>query len=259
VLHKIEGLLLDNVTPAPIGFSDEDVYIINKGYKGKDVVVKISTRDEVFYEGNNLNWLADKTYVPKVYEMGMIENHKYVIMEKLRGRMLHEEFLYLPMEEVITLYAKAIRKFHTLPIDGVPFNYQTKQKIKEASNRVREGLVKTQYFEREFKGMSASDVYQLMLSYKQGEDDIVLCHGDVSMPNMIIDENKKIGYIDVSQIGACNRYLDIAIGLRSLRYNLEALNRTLTTEYIELFKNAYGIERIDKKKLMFYILLDELS
>lgn len=259
MLSKIEGLKLENVTPAPIGFSEEDVFIIDKGYKGKDVVVKISTRDEVFYEGRNLAWLSDKVYVPKIHQIGMIDNYKYVIMEKLPGRMLHEAFSYLPIEEVITLYAKAIRTFHTLPIEGVPYNYKSKQKIKDATQRVKEGHVKTQYFEREFKGMSATEVYQLMLRYKQEEDDIVLCHGDVSMPNMIIDENKKIGYIDASQIGACNRYLDIAIGLRSLRYNLEAINRKLTTEYIELFKTVYGIDRIDKKKLMFFILLDELS
>lgn len=258
MLNKIEGLQLHKVTSAPIGFSEEEVYMIDKGYHGNDVVVKTSSRDEVFHEGENLVWLFEKTYVPKVYKMGEIENHKYVMMQKLPGRMLHEAFLYLSIEEVITLYAKAIRAFHTMPIENIPYNFNTEQKIKEAAIRVREGRVKTKYFEREFQGMSALEVYQLMLRYKQKEDDIVLCHGDVSMPNMIIDENKKIGYIDVSQIGTCDRYLDIAIGLRSLRYNLEAINRTLTPEYLQLFKKAYGIERIDKKKLLFYILLDEL-
>ncbi|MFV0394829.1 MAG: aminoglycoside 3'-phosphotransferase [Coprobacillaceae bacterium] len=259
MIEKIKGLQLTTVEPAPIGFSGDDVYLIENGYQGQDVVVKMSTRDEVYYEGKNLEWLSSKIKVPKVYEIDRIENYNYVIMQKLPGKMLQEAFEYMDVKDVIIVYAKAIRRFHDLPMEGIPHNHLLTQKIEEARNNVEKGRVKTQYFEREFKSMSAEEVYKLMLSYQQEEGDIVLCHGDVCMPNMMIDKNGDIGYIDVVQLGTCNRYLDIAIGLRSLRYNLELYGHSLSKEYIEVFKKAYGIEKLDIDKIMFYILLDELT
>lgn len=259
MIHKIEGLQLDKIQPAPIGFSGDDVFLIDEGYQGKDVVVKISKRKEVYYEGENLSWLESKIRVPKVYKTGRIEDCYYVVMEKLPGRMFQETFTYLSVEDVIKLYARAIRQFHEIDSTGIPFNHSLKMKLEDVKRTVDEGKITNQYFEREFQEMTVSEVYELMLSYQQEEDNLVLCHGDVCMPNMMIDESNTIGYIDIVQIGTCDRYLDIAIGLRSLRYNLEVYNHTFKKEYIDIFKQAYGIDSLNTDKIMFYILVDELT
>lgn len=259
MIKKIKGLNLEKMKVAPIGFSGDAVYLLEEGYQGKDVVVKISSRDEVRFEGENLQWLFNQVRVPKIYEIGKIENQNYLIMEKLPGRMLQEAFVDWKVEDVICEYARAIRRFHEIPLGKIPHNHGVEQKIQEAKENIDKKVVKTQYFEPEFQNMSALEVYQLMLQYRPKEEDIVISHGDVCMPNMILNENAEIGYIDVVQMGTNDRHLDIAIGLRSLRYNLALYSYELTKEYIDLFKKAYGIEKLDRDKIMFYILLDELT
>jgi aminoglycoside phosphotransferase len=258
MLEKIKYLQLDRVSKAPIGFSGDQVYMIKQGYHNQDVVVKLSRRKDVYEEGKNLQWLADKIRVPKVYEIGKIEDYYYVIMEQLPGQMLQEAFEKYAVDEVIFRYAKAVRAFHDTTMENIPYSHSLAQKLEDVKANIEQKKITSQYFEREFKMMTPEEVYQLLLTYTFEEEDKVLCHGDVCMPNMIYDEHFNIGYIDVVQLGISDRYLDIAIGLRSLRYNLESYGHTFTKEHIEIFKQGYGISSLSVNKIMFYILLDEL-
>lgn len=259
MLDKVEGLNSTKVAKAPIGFSGDDVYLIEKGYQGKDVVVKIGKRKEVYEEAQNLIWLQDKIAVPKVYQTGKVEDSYYCIMEKIPGKMLQETWSKETIEENITQYAKALKTFHDINPEGLPFNHTLESKIAIAHQIVVNGKAKTEYFEREFAHMSGQEVYDLMQTYKYNESDLVLCHGDVCLPNLMVTKNQEIVFIDVVQLGIVDRHLDLAIALRTLHYNLEAMGETLTDSYIQVFKDAYGITKIDKNKLMFHILLDEIT
>ena len=65
--------------------------------------------------------------------------------------------------------------------------------------------------------------------------------------------------IDVSGAGIEDRYLDLAIALRTLRFNFEMIHQQLTQEDILSFCQIYGIEELDDFKLKYYIYLDELT
>ena len=98
----------------------------------------------------------------------------------------------------------------------------------------------------------------MMLLYPQ-EFDLVLCHGDVCMPNFMIENGKVTGWIDVVGCGVNDRYLDVAIALRTLRFNFQAMHQEFTKERMQLFLKTYGLNKLDMKKIEFYILLDEMT
>ena len=259
MIEKIEGLNTQYAHRAPIGFSGDDVYMIPQGYQGKDVVVKMARRKEVYEEGKNLQWLQSYIRVPIVYQMGKIDEYYFVVMESLPGRMLQDYLTVDTIESIIRLYAKAIRVFHTIPITGIPYNHSLQQKLEDVKRNVTTGSITNQFFEPEFNGLSPEQLYQRLQKEMIVEDDLVLCHGDVCMPNLIVDSQNTVGYIDVVQLGVSDRHLDIAIGLRSLRYNLKQIGKTLTNDYIALFIESYGMSKVSKDKILFYILLDELT
>ena len=62
--------------------------------------------------------------------------------------------------------------------------------------------------------------------------DVVL-HGDMALPNIIISESKKIGYIDFGQLSFGSPELDLADAIWSLQ-------RNLGPAYGELFLQKYG-------------------
>lgn len=51
------------------------------------------------------------------------------------------------------------------------------------------------------------------------EDDVVVCHGDASLPNLFLDPRtgEPTGVLDVGRLGVADRHLDLALVLRSMR------------------------------------------
>ncbi len=69
--------------------------------------------------------------------------------------------------------------------------------------------------------------------FPQAHDHDVLLHGDMALPNIIISEQKQIGYIDFGQLSFGTPELDLADAIWSLQ-------RNLGPAYGELFLQKYG-------------------
>ncbi len=256
LLEKVPGLQLQNAIKAPIGFSGDDVYIIEQGYEGKDVVVKVSKRKEVYIEANNLHWLKQHIMVPTVYDFGKVDDIYYCIMEKLPGVMFQENTFDNPKSMIIE-FSKALRRFHSIDYSKLPHNHSLKDKLMQIEMDYKNNKLTNTYFEKELQDKSVTEIYELLRSLDIIEDDLVLCHGDPCMPNIIVDSGN-IGYIDVVGIGICDRYLDLSIAIRTLRYNIEMSGNEFTRGHVLLFLKSYGIKKFNKQKFIYYLLLDEL-
>ena len=71
----------------------------------------------------------------------------------------------------------------------------------------------------------------------------VLIHGDYCLPNIILDNWRFSGFIDVGAGGISDRHIDILWGIWTLKYNLG------TVRWTERFMDAYGRDRIDRELL----------
>lgn len=71
----------------------------------------------------------------------------------------------------------------------------------------------------------------------------VLLHGDYCLPNVILDNWKFSGYIDLGNGGIGDRHIDVAWGIWTLNFNLG------TTKYSDRFLDAYGRDKIDPEML----------
>ena len=71
----------------------------------------------------------------------------------------------------------------------------------------------------------------------------VLLHGDYCLPNILLDDWKFSGFIDLRGAGIGDRHIDILWGIWTLNYNLK------TDRYTQRFIDAYGRDLTDKEKL----------
>lgn len=91
-------------------------------------------------------------------------------------------------------------------------------------------------------------------------EDLVMTHGDFCLPNILTDGERITGYIDMGKSGPADRWQDIALCYRSIRDNLsgayggEVINPCFKPEQLT---EKLGIP-LDKDKLRYYLLLDEL-
>ena len=91
------------------------------------------------------------------------------------------------------------------------------------------------------------------------EYEPVLSHGDFCLPNLFLEDDSISGFIDLGDTAIGDKWRDIALCYRSLRWNAEGAyggNVYPDVESMKLFE-ALGIEP-NMEKIRYYILLDEL-
>ena len=71
----------------------------------------------------------------------------------------------------------------------------------------------------------------------------VLLHGDYCLPNVILQDWRFSGFIDLGNGGIGDRHIDLLWGIWTLKYNLK------TTKWTERFLDAYGRELVEPEKL----------
>lgn len=75
-----------------------------------------------------------------------------------------------------------------------------------------------------------------------------LIHGDFCLPNILVKDNKVVGFIDLGDSGIGDPWCDYAWCIWSLEYNLK------TNEYTKILLDKLGIE-FNKEKYQYYIEL----
>lgn len=245
----LEKYHITQVKENNIGLSGDGVYhLIGE----ENYYLKISSNDEIINEVATYRFLKGKVNVPIVYEFSQVNDKYYLLMSEIKGRMLCD-LLEEDIEGTIIKYATSLRFLHSIPYVGHPNIKDLKQIVEDIKPRLH--LIDVDTLEESTKAIGIEKTYEKLCKFIPNQQNLVLCHGDYCMPNVIVGEN--IGFIDMGRSGVDDRYNDISLALRSLKLNLGFVGKSYTKEYENLFLFTYGIENIDEEKREFYYLLDE--
>lgn len=251
---------------------DELKYIIKDSlyYKNEigctnDEVIKIVTKHEINYylkikakkyyetlleEKKIYEWLSQYIPVPKVYYYHESNLYEYLLVSEVIGK---DSFLCIEnIEDTIKVLADSLTIFHRIPIKDCPFDNSISNKLSKAKKNVINNLVDENDFDANILGKSAKDVFDMCVLRQPKNEDLVVTHGDYCLPNIIINENKLSGFIDIGRAGIADRYQDLSLCYRSIIYNFKE------KKYAERFLKYYTSDEIDYDKISYYILLDEL-
>ena len=77
----------------------------------------------------------------------------------------------------------------------------------------------------------------------QSLESNILMHGDYCLPNIILNNWKLSGFIDLGRGGVGDRNIDVLWVIWTLKYNLG------TAQFSDRFIDAYGRDMVDKDKL----------
>ncbi|MCR5808173.1 MAG: phosphotransferase, partial [Clostridiales bacterium] len=78
-------------------------------------------------------------------------------------------------------------------------------------------------------------------------------HGDYCLPNILLNDWKLSGYIDLGNGGMGDRHIDILWGIWTLRFNLG------TNKYTDRFMDAYGRELIEPEMLRMVAAMEMIG
>lgn len=235
-----------------VGMSSADVFHFERGLYLK--TVRRVERDRAFgnlaHERAKLEWLAGKLPVPAVVAFARDESRDYLVLTEVQGRHAAAE---APAPEaaprLVEALAAACRSFHGLSPLDCPFDGSVDSLVREAERRVELGLVDSDNFDAEHVGREPAELFRELQGLRPEHEDLVVVHGDLCLPNIILEGDKLSGFIDVGRVGVSDRWRDLALCARSIEHNWGP-------PWAGAFLDAYGASP-DPGKRAFYLLLEE--
>lgn len=206
-------------------------------------------RHDLIGEGDRLTWLrAHGIPAPEVLESGPGR----LLTAEVPGRSAADDWPADQRPAVIDALADLTRKLHALPIADCPFDRRLAVTIPEALT----ADVDLADMDAERAGWSREQLVAAVLATRPPDEDPVVCHGDLCLPNVLLDPEtiEVTGMIDTGRLGVADRWNDLAIATRSIAH--QDLNPQYGPEAADRLLARYGIAP-NQAKIDFYRLLDE--
>lgn len=227
------------------------VYIISGGTKR--YVVRCSSEDNAY--ADTIYWLRRlrevNIPVPEVLADGKYQNYSYIILSYLEGRDLGLVYPALGRKEKQDIAREVVRIQNLvadIELEGIEDSWSWKDSfVQYMLDRARERIEKNGYF----------DVNKIERLWEMGEilQDYFLqikpiaYLDDISTKNLLIDQGRVSGIIDVDWIGIGDRLTFVALT------NVALLNMGYGTDYVEFLMEELNVSSIERKVLVYYSLL----
>ncbi|MFC5891080.1 APH(3'') family aminoglycoside O-phosphotransferase [Kitasatospora sp. CM 4170] len=159
--------------------------------------------------------------------------------------------------------ADAVRRLHEVPVSQCPFHRGLDTMVTLARDVVARDAVNPQFLPVEQQhtppaGLLARLARQVPRRRDQEAGDAVVCHGDLCLPNIMLDPQTLdvSGFIDLGRLGQADRYADLALLLANARETWADEGQARAADVA--FAERYGIT-LDDERLRFYLDLDPLT
>ncbi len=200
-------------------------------------------------EASRLRWLETvPVAAPRVRAFLEANGQYWLLMSALPGRDLTH--LVGRPQEVVTILARALRHLHGLNPVRCPFDHSLGERLLAGAANLQAGLVDESDFDDARNGWSGDDVLAWLHEHRPDREDLVVTHGDASLPNVMAFAGQWSGIVDCSRVGLADRWQDLAIACRSIIFNCGE-------HYVPVFLEAYGADW-DETRYRYYCTLDEL-
>ena len=232
-----------------IGRSDSKVLLF------EDRVLKIEKITEnACREYRILSFLQGKLPVPEILAREEADGYQYLLMTKLRGNMACADG-YDPKTVTIGL-ANGLKRLWQVDVTDCPERHTIDDKLTEAKKRLDTGYFQGKRPDAEnFEDFEALYAY---LSQNRPEETLVFSHGDYCLPNVFLDGESAIGFLDLGYGGIADLWYDIMMCLWSMRYNFcefFGMPEEEFSEYKHLLLEHLDLAE-DAEKLRYHQLLD---
>jgi kanamycin kinase len=139
--------------------------------------------------------------------------------------------------------AQLLRTLHEMPAEGCPIPNRTAEYLETARHNYHCGNYDASLFPDNWGYASAEEAWAVIEDLGKYLKNDTLLHGDYCLPNIMLDNWRFSGFIDVDQGGIGDKHMDLFWGIWSLGFNLK------TDAYRDRFLDAYGRDAVEEEML----------
>jgi aminoglycoside phosphotransferase len=197
-----------------------------------------------------MRWLGERVKTPAPLWAGPCEAGYALVSETAAGTPVS----HVPQDQAeaaLVATIETMAALHALPSAGCPFDRGLAERFKLAQAQVEAGLVDEDDFDAERAGWTAPQALAHARAIAPTSENLVLTHGDASLPNFIWAPDQPVTLLDLGRFGLADRYQDLAIFLRSAEFNHPHIDARA------LLREHYPLAEVDEAACDFYRLMDE--
>ncbi len=199
-----------------------------------------------------LAWAWNFTAVPRVLDHGADATGSWFVTAALPGENAMSGHWKSDPALAVRACGAGLRAFHDrLPVASCPFSGSVEVRLAALRRRAAAGKLHRANWHPSHRGLEHHQVLA-RLADPPPIDRLVVCHGDATTPNTLIDdEGHCSGHVDLGALGVADRWSDLAIATWSVQWNHGP-------GWEGALLNAYGVAP-DPERSRYYRLLWDLG
>ncbi len=202
--------------------------------------LKKSDKGTLEKEASMTEYFAEKGLSAKVISY-ISEESDWMLTERVEGEdCTFSKYLEKP-ERLCDTLAQTLRMLHSLETDGCPIKNRTADYLAGAEKNYREGLFDPSYFMPDLRPQNADEAWKIVSEKKHLLKADTLLHGDYCLPNVLLDDWRLSGFIDLGAAGVGDKHVDLYWGAWTLNFNLK------TDKYRKRFFDVYGRDEVNEE------------
>jgi len=202
-------------------------------------------------ESERMIWAAPYLPVPVVVALAEVGDATVLLTEALPGHDATSAVWRNDLPGLVRALGRGLRRFHeAVGEEWCPFRFDLARALAHVEERVRSDDIDPAGFHEEHSHLTPARALAELESTAPDDEDLVVCHGDFCPPNVLLGEGRVTGYVDLGELGAADRWWDVAIGAWSVGWNFGQ-------ELEPLFYESYGLAP-DPARIRFFRLLYDL-
>ena len=158
------------------------------------------------------------------------------------------KYLAEPMR-LAEIMGERLRALHEMDTSDCPIQDTVSDYIALAEENYKADSYNKEHFPDSFGYRSGEEAYRVLRDGKHLLKNEVLVHGDFCLPNIMLDDWRPCGFIDLGDAGVGDRHIDLFWGRWTIGFNLRMIGAYDDGAYGERFFDAYGRDKIDENKL----------
>lgn len=190
--------------------------------------------DRLAVEAANSRWLG--AHVPTAAPLleSADADRAWLVSERLAGFPAHRPDLHGDVGSLADIAGRALRDMHTISIDEAPDGMERGWDAiaATAESAVATGIAEV---DEPYRRYAADELLAMWRDGRPDMEDLVVCHGDPSLPNLIAHRGELTGWVDLGGMRIADRHLDLAHAHASV-------HRNLGPEAVYVFYDAYGTD-----------------
>ncbi|WP_206538635.1 aminoglycoside 3'-phosphotransferase, partial [Bifidobacterium biavatii] len=169
--------------------------------------------------------------------------HDWMVTPRIPGEdCVTSRYLHEPARLAVLL-AHRLWALHELDFTGCPDRNRLRDYLATAARNHAAGHWDVSFYTELYGEASVDGIYAVACGNRSLLRADTLVHGDYCLPNVILNDWRFSGFVDMDCAGVSDRHVDVFWALWTLRFNLH------TDAYREVFLDAYGRDLVDEDLL----------